>query len=316
MIHEECSEECSMKRLIILNPKSRAGNARSAFKALEPEIRKKLGKFELYETTGPLDASARVRAAVKNREVGQVIVAGGDGSINEAVNGYFEDGQLLSNRIPLGVISMGTGSDFIKTLRQLSAVYDVALQKNTFKLVDVGLLRTESESRHFINIASAGIAGRIMKSLKSSSFQHGSPAYYYHTVKSLLLYNPEMVKLTYEDERGREHVSEIRLLNFFACNARFNGGGMNWAPEADLQDGLLDGLLIGGVSKTRMVLASSRVYAGHIEGFPGATQFKARRMVLESRKAIQGEADGEVYSSEAPGKVEYSILPGCFPLVL
>ncbi|MCB1169316.1 MAG: hypothetical protein KDK25_03225 [Leptospiraceae bacterium] len=305
-----------MNRLIILNPKSRAGNARSAFKALEPELRKKLGKFELYETTGPMDASARVRKALKNKEVSQVIVAGGDGSINEAVNGYFEDGKLLSSKIPLGVISMGTGSDFIKTLRQLSAVYDVALQKNTYRHVDVGLLSTESEKRYFINIASAGIAGRIMQSLKSSKFQHGSPAYYYHTLKSLFLYNPEMARLTYEDPDGKEHSEEVRLLNFFACNGRFNGGGMNWAPSASLEDGLFEGLLIGGVSKTRMVVASSRVYAGQIEGFPGATLFRARRMTLESKKKIEGEADGEVYSADAPGRVDYEILPSCFPLVL
>ncbi|MEQ8353162.1 MAG: diacylglycerol kinase family protein [Leptospiraceae bacterium] len=305
-----------MKRLIILNPKSRAGNARSAFKALEGEIRKKLGPFELYETSGPMDASGRVRQALKDKKFGQIIVAGGDGSINEAVNGYFENGKIINQKVPLGVISMGTGSDFIKTLRQLSAVYDVALQKNTFKLVDVGQVRSEKDQRFFINIASAGIAGKIMESLKSSRFQHGSPAYYFHTVKSLFLYNPEQVKLTYEDEHGHFHTQELKLLNFFACNGRFNGGGMNWAPAADLQDGLFNGLIVGDVSKTRMVMASSRVYAGHIEGFPGATEFKARRMTLESKKRILGEADGEVYGSDAPARVDYELFPACFPLVL
>ncbi|MBI39334.1 MAG: hypothetical protein CMF59_07025 [Leptospiraceae bacterium] len=305
-----------MKRLIILNPKSRAGNARAAFRELEPELRKNLGDYELYETTGPLDASARVRVALKENRFGQIIVAGGDGSINEAVNGYFENGKVTNQKIPLGVISMGTGSDFIKTLREVSAVYDVALQKNTFRLVDVGQVQTEKDHRYFINIASAGIAGKIMESLKSSRFQHGSPAYYFHTVKSLFLYNPETVKLSYEDDHGHLHTKELKLLNFFACNGRFNGGGMNWAPSADLEDGVFNGLIVGDVSKTRMVMASSRVYAGHIDDFPGATQFRARRMTLESKKKILGEADGEVYGSDAPGRVDYEIIPSCFPLVL
>tara|TARA_Y100001937_G_scaffold61180_3_gene83729 strand:- start:2332 stop:3255 length:924 start_codon:yes stop_codon:yes gene_type:complete len=305
-----------MKRLIILNPKSRAGNARAAFQEMEPELREKLGEFDLHETSGPMDASAKVRSALKSGGYAQIIVAGGDGSINEAVNGYFEEGKLLSDTVPLGVISLGTGSDFIKTLRQVSAVYDVALQKNTFKLVDLGLVRTEKDRRYFINIASAGIAGKIMQSLKSSRFQHGSPAYYFHTVKSLFLYNPEIVKLSYEDGQGELHSRELRLLNFFACNGRFNGGGMNWAPTADLQDGLFNGLVVGDVSKTRMVMASSRVYSGHIDGFPGSTQFQARKMTLESKKKIQGEADGELYGSEGPARVDYEILPSCFPLVL
>ncbi|MCB1165156.1 MAG: diacylglycerol kinase family lipid kinase [Leptospiraceae bacterium] len=305
-----------MRRLIILNPKSRAGTARNAFRKLESELRAKLGDFDVYETTAPRDATDRVRQTLKAGAVDQIIVAGGDGTINEAVNGYFENGLLLSDSIPLAVISLGTGSDFIKTIRQVSAVYDVSLQKNQYRQVDVGLVSTRSMRHYFVNIASAGIAGKIMESLKSSKFQHGSPAYFYHTLKSLYLYHPELVEVEYVDEKGNLQSRSSRLLNFFACNGRFNGGGMNWAPDASIEDGVLDAVIIGGVSKTRMVLASSRIYAGQIEGFPGASQFRAQKILLRSKKLIQGEADGEVYSSEPPAEVQYEILPRTLPLVL
>lgn len=304
-----------MKRLVILNPGSKAGRAARVFREMLPGLEMNLGRIIVYETKGPMDAADRVRRALKGREADQIIVAGGDGTINEAVNGYFEDGRILSKKIPLGVMNLGTGGDFHKTIRELSAMYDVALKENRFHLVDCGMVYYEGKSRAFINIASAGVAGQIMHSLKSSSFQWGSPAYFYHTLKSLALYQPRRTEIKAKAPDGSVIQFETVLLNFFACNGRFNGGGMNWAPGAGIDNGVFDVVVIGDVSKAQLVIQSPKVYAGRVSEFPGTRQFRAVEIELKCRGLIQGEADGEVYESAAGG-LRYEIRPQCLPLVL
>ncbi|HMW58387.1 MAG TPA: diacylglycerol kinase family protein [Leptospiraceae bacterium] len=304
-----------MKRLVILNPKSRSGRALTVFRALEPDIRARLGQLDVYETTAPLDATARVREALRKRQYDQILIAGGDGTINEAVNGYFDGKKQIDTKIPMGVFNLGTGGDFYKTVQQLSGVYDVAIKENKSKKVDVGRVTIGGEVRHFINIASAGVAGQIMNSLKNSTFQWGSPAYYYHTVKSLILYRPQTVTIRYVSNGKKEEV-RVSLLNFFACNGRFNGGGMNWAPNAQLNDGLFDCVIIGGVSKMKLVTQSPKVYAGRISEFPGTVQFRASEVSLISEQTVEGEADGEVYVMNGGGEIRYETLPGCLPLIL
>lgn len=307
--------EGEMKRLIVLNPKSKAGRGARVFREMRSALENRLGRIEVYETAGPMDASLRVRAALKKKEFDQLIIAGGDGTINEAVNGYFENGKVLSSKVPLGVLNLGTGGDFHKTVSQLSPLYDVALKENKFRLADCGLVHFDGKNRAFINIASAGVAGQIMHSLKSSSFQWGSPAYFYHTLKSLALYQPKKTKIRYKEAGGSAGEFETTLLNFFACNGRFNGGGMNWAPGAGIDDGVFDVVVIGGVSKAQLVIQSPKVYAGRISEFPGTRQFRATEISLSCEGLLQGEADGEVYES-TKGDLRYEILAGAIPLVL
>lgn len=309
------AEGGTMKRIVILNPGSKAGRAARVFREMREGLESRLGRLEVYETSGPMDATERVRTALKSKQFDQIIVAGGDGTINEAVNGYFENGKVLSAKVPLGIMNLGTGGDFHKTVRQLSPLYDVALKENKFRLVDTGLVHYEGQRRAFINIASAGVAGQIMHSLKSSSFQWGSPAYFYHTLKSLALFSPIKTKVRYKEPGGSFAEFETVLLNFFACNGRYNGGGMNWAPGAGIEDGLFDVVVLGDVSKAQLVIQSPRVYAGRISEFPGTRQFRATEITLQCQGLVQGEADGEVYES-GRGELRYEILPRSIPLVL
>lgn len=305
-----------IKRIVILNPASRSGRAAVAFRELEENLRNRLGSFEVYETQAPLDATRKVREILKGKKFDQILIAGGDGTVNEAANGYFENGKLISDRIPLGVFNLGTGGDFHKTLRQISGVYDLAVKENHFRKVDCGKITIGDHVQYFLNIASAGVAGKIMHSLKTSVFQWGSPAYFYHTLKSMILYNPERVSIRYPGPDGEWKEMSVNLLNFFACNGRFNGAGMNWAPNASLEDGLFDVVVISGVSKLQLILQSQKVYAGRVSEYPGTVQFRASRIILKCDRQITGEADGEIYSSASNGEIRYEILPGILPLIL
>lgn len=306
-----------MKRIVILNPVSRAGRALGAFRKSEAELRARLGDFDVYSTRAPLDAADQVRKILKARSYEQILVAGGDGTINEAVNGYFEKGRPLSRSIGLGVINLGTGGDFYKTLRQLNSRYDDDLIRARITMADCGKLTVNGQTRFFVNIASAGVAGSIMHSLKHSAFRGGATAYFFHTIKSLALYHVPSVSLMWEDKDGKSHSIESSMMNLFVCNGRYNGAGMNWAPQASLNDGIFEIVLIQNRSKLDLVLQSRKVYAGRTAEIRGIEVFQSRRLVLRSDETISGELDGEIYGPAAPqSDIICEMVPQSIPILV
>ena len=310
-----------MKRLIILNPNSNNGKAAQNFQVLLPDLQARLSNLDLYETQAPLDCTRKVREVLKSKAYDQILIAGGDGTVNEAVNGYFEGREFLGEDTPMGIIDLGTGGDFNKTLRQKSGLYDVAVKDNTYQKVDCGRVfyaERPDDIYHFINIASVGVSGQTLQSLKNSNFQMGSPAYFYHTIKSLIAYSPAKARIDYTDENGLSQSMETEVINFFVCNGRFNGGGMNWAPRGDIDDGLFDIVIIGGVSKIKLITESPKVYSGRISEFPGVKEFSAREIRMTPLKPMYVELDGEVpdLKTHAENQIQLEVVRAQFPLIL
>ncbi len=303
-----------MKRLVILNPMGRNGKAGEVFSRMEPELRKRLGDFELYRTTGPGDASMRVRSIIEEGSIDQIIAAGGDGTVHEVVNGYFEKGQLLSNDIPMGIINLGTGGDFFKTVHEVSPDYDAAIVENRSSLIDVGKISVGGKSHNFLNISSVGLAGDMLSRLKSSSFQAGAVAYFYHTLRTLLSYQPVPVEIETVAPGGAVESRSVDLINFFVCNGKYSGGGMQWAPESNLQSGLFSLTLISGKRKLPLITHSPKLYSGRVSEFPGAEQWEAKEVIVRPQGGLSAEVDGEVL--EGQGEIRFSIEPSLFPAVL
>lgn len=308
-----------MNRLIILNPRSRHGKAGRIFEGLRRKWEHKLGPFELYLTTGPGDATAKVRSVLREGKVSQILIAGGDGSINEVFNGYWTEGVISNTGVPLGIINLGTGGDFFRTVSECSEDYESALIENRFRLVDAARVTAgDGVSRHFLNVSSVGMAGEMLRSLKRSSFQSGAPAYFFHTLKTLLGFQPKRVRIELVDEAGEPQSLEVDLLNLFACNGRYSGGGMQWAPSATLDDGLLRLTVISGKRKWPLVIHSGKLYKGDVENFPGAITFAVSGLTVHSVDTISLETDGEivVLTPEAGTEFHFEVVRRVFPLVL
>ena len=308
-----------MKRVIILNPRSRHGTARRSFESQREKWEGILGDFELRLTKGPGEAIAIVSELLEQGNTDQILVAGGDGSINEACRGYWKDGALIPTKVPLGIINIGTGGDFHRTVRSASADYDEALAANRSRLVDVAEVRTDDgETRPFLNISSVGLAGEMLQRLKSSKFQVGAAAYFYHTLKTLYHYRSGPARIELRGGDGAMETHEIDLVNFFVCNGRFSGGGMQWAPDATLDSGELRVTVIEGPRKWPLVAHSRKVYAGRIDAFPGARVFRAREIRVTSARPVSLETDGEIVETRPGGGHEFRfrVIPRAFPLVL
>ena len=314
-----------IKRLIILNPQSRHGKAARDFSKIFPGLQKRFGEgIEVHETTASGHATEIVRATLlENTNYEQIIVAGGDGTIREAVSGYFDkNGDIIRQNIPLGVIDLGTGGDFFRTITELSDDYNSAIDANSFSLIDYGeVSRNNEDLKHqFINISSVGLASEMLESLKSSSFQLGAAAYFYHTLKALFYYKPKQVEIECIDANGDTKRFETDLIALFVCNGRCNGGGMRWAPNADLSNGLLELTLLSGKKKLPLVTSSSKIYKGRISEVPGAIEIQAREVTVKFHQGLRLDADGEILSpikeEIKEDSIRFSVCERKFPLVM
>lgn len=310
----------AMKRLVILNPHSRHGTAGRRFARERDRWRHDLGDFDVRETLHSGHATDLVRETLRRGGVDQILVAGGDGTIHEALCGYWSDGAEGLPPVPLGILNLGTGGDLHRTVTAASGDYRNALIGNRSRLVDVGTVRAADTgpAAPFLNIASVGMAGAMLRSLKASSFQSGSAAYFYHTLKTLIRFQPLEVRASWRGPSGVEDSFEGSLYNLFACNGRFSGGGMEWAPTARLDSGELVFTLVTGTRRWPLVRHSGLVYRGRIAEFPGAITFSAVSLSVRAASPLSLETDGEIADlpgGGAPG-FTFRVHPRVFPLVL
>ena len=310
-----------MKRLVILNPNSRHGKAGSAFEKMLPDLQERFGKegMEVIKTMATGHAADLVREVLQCDEYRQILIAGGDGTINEAINGYLDDeGKVIRQDIPIGIINLGTGGDFCRTLEEISEDYQTAIDENRFSIIDCGEVflgeETEIPVRRFINISSVGLGCEMLGRLKASKFQAGAAAYFFHTIKTLIGYQPVPVEIEFQDSDGVAQSLQEDLINLFACNGRCSGGGMRWAPAAELKNGLLEMTLISGRKKLPLITQSPKVYSGRIADFPGATEWQAKEVTVRSKKKLSVEVDGEIIIA-SDQVIRFAVRENLLPVV-
>ena len=250
-------------------------------------------RFE-YDTTEAPGHARELAATAARKGYEMVVSVGGDGTINEVVNGLHDTGS--TSDVLLGIISTGTGSDYIRTLG-LSATYHKACQRliNPEKLnVDVGVIEYTSQGqtvkRVFVNFAGLGFAAEIVKAttLKFKTLS-AMPAYLLGLLTTLFSHQNKDISLFADGELISQKVCTV-LMN----NGKYSGGGMFAAPDADLSDGLLDVLIIGDLSKPDLLWSLPRLYRGTHLTHPKVTLKKARVIEIQSIETLSLQADGEL----------------------
>ena len=246
------------------------------------------GDALLSERAGQLSELARQAA---DGGASLLVVVGGDGTVNEVVNGIAE-----RDDVELAVIPRGTGWDFVRTYgipRRLENAVEVALHGQT-RVIDLGRARyrgwdgSEGESL-FANIASAGMSGAIAKRAnESSKALGGKAAYLWSTMAVFSRWRSDEVRVRVdgEERRGRMH-------DVIVANGRFFGGGMQICPEAEPDDGLFDVLLIGDLTKRDLLLTLPKTYRGKHLPHPKAELLRGAAVELDAPEPLPVELDGE-----------------------
>jgi YegS/Rv2252/BmrU family lipid kinase len=300
---------------VVVNPAAGGGRLSAAWPDLQAMLEAKLGALSVLRTSGPGEGKRLAELHVRNGAE-LVIAAGGDGTANEVV-----DGLLAAGGGPqLGVIAVGTGRDFIRTLgghADLRAAVE-AIGSGRTRRIDAGRVsyRTDngtSESRHFLNVASLGVSGPTVRAVnrsKQGRQVHGKLAFYYHTVVELLKYRPQQVRVRFEDGE----TVEVETALVVVANGRYFGSGMMIAPDAAIDDGMFDVLVYRAEGKLRMILDFNMIYRGAHTKLPRVTIRRCRWVEVEPIVASDAallEVDGE-----GPGSIpaRFEILPGALTL--
>jgi len=292
-----------MKTRLIVNPVSGTDSAPDYLRTMNERLREGVGDMDIVLTVAAGDAmSLGERAAHEGYE--RLFVAGGDGTLNEVLNGVAAvDGALA--RTTFGLIPLGTGNDFASALglpEDVEAAVEILLRGRTVE-VDVGVLN----GRHFVNVSAGGfiaeVSDAVNPQLKSVA---GKLAYLIGGAQVLLEYEPVGVRARAVAEDGRVFERDSSAQMFAVCNSRMVGGGRLIAPHALIDDGLLDVCFVEAMPTLEFIGLLGAVSGGdHIED-ERVAYFRARSLDLSFDRRIKVNTDGEVLEAD---ECRYHVLP-------
>ena len=282
--------------LVIVNPHAGGGAARTVFRRIEHAIEEIVGETDLVFTERPGHGVELARAgAAAGRQ--RILVVGGDGTVNEVVNGIME-GAPKGERPLLVVLSGGTGGDLRRTLGLESVRATLGLlREGKTRTVDVGRVQAcdaetdEPMTRYFINVASFGLGGLVDRHVRAFSALGGRAAYGLATALSLWGWTNPLVRLAIEGEHPLE--VEMRVVTVSVANGRFFGGGMCIAPDAEMDDGILDVTILGDMRRRELIRAASTLYGDEGLTHPSCMGRKGTRVRAESDVQVLLDIDGE-----------------------
>lgn len=297
------------KAMVIVNPASANGATRAAWPGISEKLASAGLSFDWVLTTKQGDATRLAREALQNG-YRKIVAVGGDGTLNEVVNGFFVGDRPIADQAELGVISRGTGCDFIKTMAIPKDVESAAecLVNGKTATIDIGKVTFaaydgSTTTRYFANVADLGLGGETVERVNRTTKAFGGfVSFLWGMVVSLLRYKNRFVEVTIDNAPP----FHARINTLAVANGRFFGGGMKIAPNADPGDGFFDVVICGDFTKIEVLTAVNRLYAGTHLSLPKCSCTQARHVLVRSNERVLVEVDGE---QPGTASAEFEILP-------
>ncbi len=290
--------------LFIVNPHAGRGIGRRVGGEIFSKLARDNLHYDLVYTTEP----GQARKIASETEADIVVAVGGDGTVNEVVNG------IGSSRKRLAIIPAGSGNDVIKSLRiprRLDDALDV-IRKPHLRTVDTAIIecslgdqgRGQKHSRLFLNGAGIGFDASVARRVASIRRLRGVPLYLMAVVQTLGNYNSPDVEIQVD---GREEVRGDRLLVAIG-NGVCAGGGFYLTPRAAMDDGLLDVCAIPALNIAGILRIIPRVLRGTHVSMEGIHYLQAKMITVRSSAGFAVHADGEVLTEDSH-EVGIRVLP-------
>lgn len=271
---------------VVMNPASAGGGTHRRWPAIAKALRAAGVTFELHRTTGVGDATRAVRPALA-AGYRSIIVVGGDGTLNEVINGFFDaDGTPIGSDATLALLPSGTGGDF-RRAAGIPANVDAAarlIASGLNRRIDVGRIDfADGQRRFFINIADCGMGGevaaRVNRNTHKRSGLRGSATFLAASLSTLLSYESRFARV---DVDG--HVIDREVRSVVVANGRYFGGGMHVAPGAELDDGSFDVVIVGETGRIRALTAAPSLYRGR--------HIRRREVEVHRARVVRVSCDG------------------------
>jgi YegS/Rv2252/BmrU family lipid kinase len=289
---------------VIVNPKAAGGKAIKKLPEISAVASSIAPEYLLHVTSSIEDARLRAREFA-NMGIERIVAVGGDGTFNEVANGILESG----HRTALGIVPAGTGCDLPRTLRVPGSIREAL----TFALtgeaqsMDVGLAKTSTTERHFLNVAGLGFDAKVADRAQRTKRLSGKKAYIAALAQSLTDFGYIDVRI---ETDGREIATKAVFVSI--ANAQYLAGGFHFAPMAKVNDGLLDLAIIDDISLPGFVKAVPSVMRGKHLSNPHWSHYTTTHVRVTATTPALVQLDGEI-SGTSPA--EFTIVPGALDVV-
>lgn len=294
----------------VVNPHSAGGRTARRWPELESALEHRLGPVTT-RFTDEHGAGITLTRDLLREGFDLIIAVGGDGTINEVANGFLDDNHPIRPEAALGVLPLGTGGDFRRTLEiPVNPAEAIEILANGVPLqIDMGKASFRGNdgstvNRYFVNLVSFGMGGHVAARSKNFMGRFGGrAAFFWATVVTFLTYRGRHISLTLD---GNKNPSPFFITNVAIGNGQFHGGGMWPCPAAVMNDGVFDVTVIGYAGALSLLWRIGMLYSGEVYSHPKVSHFEASSILAESNGATEIEIDGEPLGTLP---LEISILP-------
>lgn len=300
-----------LKTQVIINPESNQGKTRKRWKQIKESLRSFLREYKYEFTEKPLQAIEISRSAIKDGTE-LIVGVGGDGTLNEIANGFYENKKIINPETILGVLPSGTGCDFSRSLKIPKGFRNAArlIHEAPSSRIDVGKAsyrnhQGQDEERYFLNITDFGIGGEVLERMKISREQRNASSYLKSLVATFVNYSAKKLRINVD---GLDIPIEEYMVGAVS-NGKIFGKGMKIAPEARLDDGLFDLVLVKRMSMGEFLRNVIKLYRGTHLSHPKVQHLRGR----EIRASSEGEHNQRVLI-EVDGE-QVGTLPASFELI-
>jgi diacylglycerol kinase (ATP) len=299
-----------IKAALVVNPVSANGGTGKRWPAMAEVINREGLSFVHKFTEAPGHATEIARQFLEEGHE-LIIAVGGDGTTNEVVNGFFDQsGKAIRPGAAISFISGGTGRDLIRTIgipTDTTAAVRHIVNSNS-RLIDLGRVSFIDNagmqcSRYFINVAGLGLDGATVDRVNRTSKAFGGfISFLWATVATLILYKNQKMQIIVDGEQICDEPVTVVVFG----NGRYFGSGMCIAPNALVNDGLFDIVILRDLSKINLLISLPRVYKGTHLSHPRITSLQGRKIKVTSDGNALLDLDGE-----QPGRapIDLEILP-------
>ncbi len=297
----------------VVNPKSANGKTKERWeKEIIPLLSSNKIEYDFKLTEYQNHATEIVREKIKTGET-FIVVVSGDGTFNEAVNGFFENNENISPDCVLGFISSGTGSDVIKTLGHTKDFQEQIeiLKTGIIKKIDVGIAKYidfdgNEAKRYFFNVGDVGLGGDVVERVnKATKRLGGKMSFLIGSIKGILHHKRVKTTLIIDDDEANKFECELNL--GVVGNFRYFGGGMMCCPDAINDDGLFDVISAHDMGRFKLLRSIGKLYSGeHINLETVTVHPRAKKVKITSETPIFLDLDGEQVGTTP---VEFNIIP-------
>ncbi|MCK4357997.1 MAG: diacylglycerol kinase family lipid kinase [Candidatus Cloacimonetes bacterium] len=291
---------------IILNPFAGKGKAFRSIRKIEKYLQKHYMEYDMAITDSPKQATD-FAFETANQGIEYIIVVGGDGTINEVLNGIMKSDN--SDKVKLGIIPVGGGNDFIKNIdypKKLEKQIKLLRRRITQK-IDVG----QVENYYFINTLGIGFDAQVAITYSKSKTLDGSAGYMKAVMKTLIKCKSYPVEIEVNDISIKGDKLFVSVGNGKCC-----GGKFHLTPDAKIDDGVFDFCIIDKLTRREIIKFLPKVIKGKHVNLPMVTMLNGKEIIVKSNEDLPVYLDGEIPDLKDKKNIYIKIIPKKLNLIV